>query len=57
MLNKIQKNFEIGKSKLNTKEVEEAKQKAAELAELEKNFETDTTDNKKTHTHEIEHVQ
>jgi len=40
MLNKIQKNFEIGTSKLNQKELEDAAKKAAELADLEKKFET-----------------
>lgn len=43
-VNKVQKEFEIGESKLNKKELDEAAKKAAELAELEKNFETKTTE-------------
>lgn len=43
-VNKVQKEFEIGESKLNKKELDEAAKKAAELAELEKKFETKTTE-------------
>lgn len=55
-VNKVQKEFEIGESKLNKKELDEAAKKAAELAELEKNFETKTTD-KQAHISENQDIQ
>lgn len=45
-LNKMKNDFELGKSKLSSKEVQEAAKKADELKELEKKF--DNTADKKT---------
>jgi hypothetical protein len=43
-VNKIQKEFEIAESKLSGEESAEAAKKEEELAKLEENFKTNTTD-------------